>query len=204
MVTLTLANSSAVSYACLNYHYAKRIPVVAIAFNVYEDNDWCGVICYGWGANPHIADIYDKWNGQVLELVRVALNGKQKTTSECLAASLKELKKYAPALDLVVSYADVDQEHKGIIYQATNWTYVGLMNEGVKATFVIHGKKMHPRSVGAKNWKVSLEWIKQNVDKNATQEVTKGKHKYLYPLNKKMRKQIEPLAIDYPNGSMRT
>jgi len=204
MVTLTLANSSAVSYACLNYHYAKRIPVVAIAFNVYEDNDWCGVICYGWGANPHIADIYDKWNGQVLELVRVALNGKQKTTSECLAASLKEIKKYAPALDLVVSYADVDQEHKGIIYQATNWTYVGLMNEGVKATFVIHGKKMHPRSVGAKNWKVSLEWIKQNVDKNATQEVTKGKHKYLYPLNKKMRKQIEPLAIDYPNGSMRT
>jgi hypothetical protein len=171
---------------------------------VYEDNDWCGVICYGWGANPHIADIYDKWNGQVLELVRVALNGKQKTTSECLAASLKEIKKYAPALDLVVSYADVDQEHKGIIYQATNWTYVGLMNEGVKATFVIHGKKMHPRSVGAKNWKVSLEWIKQNVDKNATQEVTKGKHKYLYPLNKKMRKQIEPLAIDYPNGSMRT
>jgi hypothetical protein len=199
MVTLTLANSSAIQYACMNYHYAKRVPVVAVAFNVYEDDEWCGVICYGWGANPHIAEIYDKWNGQVLELVRVALNGKQKTTSECLAASLKELKKYAPCLDLVVSYADADQEHKGIIYQATNWIYVGLMNEGVKAMFVIHGKKMHPRSVGAKNWKVSLEWIKQNIDKHATQEITKGKHKYLYPLNKKIRKQIEVLAISYPS-----
>lgn len=199
MVALTLANQSAIHYACMNFHYAKRVPVVAIAFNVYEHEHWCGVICYGWGANPHIADIYDKWNGQVLELVRVALNGKQTTTSECLSASLREIKKYAPCLDLIVSYADVDQEHKGIIYQATNWIYVGLMNEGSKSNFIINGKKMHPRSVGAKNWKVSLEWIKQHIDKNATQETTKGKHKYLFPLNKKMRKQIGMLAVDYPN-----
>lgn len=199
MVALTLANQSAIHYACMNFHYAKRVPVVAIAFNVYENEHWCGVICYGWGANPHIAEIYDKWNGQVLELVRVALNGKQTTTSECLSASLREIKNYAPCLDLIVSYADADQEHKGIIYQATNWIYVGLMNEGSKSNFIIYGKKIHPRSVGAKNWKVSLEWIKQNIDKSATQETTKGKHKYLFPLNKKMRKQIGVLAVDYPN-----
>ena len=201
MLRLTLANSEAIKYACMNFHYAKRVPVSAIAFNIYEDGIWCGVIVYGWGANPHIASIYNKWSGQVLELVRVALNGKQKTTSECLAASLKELKKYAPCVDLVVSYADMDQGHQGIIYQATNWVYVGLMNEGSKSNFIIKGEKVHPRSVGGRNWKVSLEWIRLNIDKNATQEVTKGKHKYLYPMSKKMRKQIKSLSVEYPKES---
>lgn len=198
MVTLTLANSNAVKYACMNYHYAKRVPISTVAFNVYEDGEWCGVIVYGYGANPHIAEIYDKWPGQVLELVRVALNGKQKTTSECVALSLKKLKKYCPLVDLVVSYADVDQGHKGIIYQATNWIYVGLMNEGAKSDFIIKGKSIHPRSVGAKGWKVSLEWIRANVDKNATQNITKGKHKYIYPMDKKIRKKVKELAQEYP------
>lgn len=198
MVTLTLANYNAVKYACMNYHYAKRVPISAVAFNVYEDGEWCGVIVYGYGANPHIADIYDKWPGQVLELVRVALNGKQKITSECVALSLKELKKYCPLVDLVVSYADVDQGHVGTIYQATNWIYVGLMNEGTRSDFIIKGKSMHPRSVGAKGWKVSLEWIRTNIDKNATQNITKGKHKYIYPMNKKMRKKVKDLAQEYP------
>lgn len=198
MVTLTLANYNAVKYACMNYHYAKRVPISAVAFNVYEDGEWCGVIVYGYGANPHIAAIYDKWPGQVLELVRVALNGKQKITSECVALSLKELKKYCPLVDLVVSYADVDQGHVGTIYQATNWIYVGLMNEGTRSDFIIKGKSMHPRSVGAKEWKVSLEWIRTNIDKNATQNITKGKHKYIYPMNKKMRKKVKDLAQEYP------
>lgn len=198
MVTLTLANYNAVKYACMNYHYAKRVPISAVAFNVYEDGEWCGVIVYGYGANPHIAAIYDKWPGQVLELVRVALNGKQKITSECVALSLKELKKYCPLVDLVVSYADVDQGHVGTIYQATNWMYVGPMNEGTRSDFIIKGKSMHPRSVGAKGWKVSLEWIRTNIDKNATQNITKGKHKYIYPMNKKMRKKVKDLAQEYP------
>lgn len=198
MVELTLANMSAVQYACRNYHYAKRVPISSVAFNVYEDKEWCGVIVFGYGANPHIASIYDKWPGQVLELVRIALNGKQTTTSECLALSLRELKKCCPLVDMVVSYADEDQDHKGVIYQATNWIYTGLMNEGKKSNFIINGRSMHPRSVEGKGWKVSLEWIKLNIDKNATQEVTKGKHKYLFPLNKKMRRRVIGLGMDYP------
>lgn len=198
MVEITLANIHAVRYACLNYHYAKRVPISSVSFNIYQDGVWCGVIVYGYGANPHIASIYDKWPGQVLELVRVALNGKQKTTSECLALSLKELKRFCPLVDLVVSYADKDQQHTGIIYQATNWIYTGLVNEGAKSDFIINGKSMHPRSVGGKGWKVSLEWLRLNIDKNATQNTTEGKHKYLYPLNKKMRKKIINLSAEYP------
>jgi len=197
-VTLTIANYEAIKYACMNFHYAKRVPNCLIAFNVYQDDEWCGVIAYGHGANPNIAEPYDKWTGQVLELLRVALNGKQKTTSECVALSLKALKRYCPLVDLVVSYADTDQGHMGVLYQATNWMYVGLMNEGARGGFTIHGQFVHCRSVSSRGWKNSLEWLRLNVDPSVTEFITEGKHKYLYPLNKKMRKRVRELAQEYP------
>jgi len=43
-----------------------------------------------------------------------------------------------------------------------------------------------------------LEWLKKNVDENATSIKGKGKHKYLYPLDRAMRRQILPLAQPYP------
>jgi hypothetical protein len=199
MIRLTLANHSAVTYACMHYHYAKRVPQSLMAFNVYENDVWCGVISYGFGANPQMAKSFNMWNGQVIELVRVALNGKQSVTSQCVALSLKMVKKYAPCVDLVVSYADADQNHKGIIYQATNWIYAGLTNENTKSNFIIHGKNYHSRSVQHKNWKQNLKWIQDNVDKYATQQTSQGKHKYLFALNEKTRKEIMKLSKPYPN-----
>lgn len=200
MIKLTLANAESIKFACLNYHYAKRVPIVAIAFNVYEDSQYCGVICYGHGATPNLAGSLNKYHGQVIELVRVALNGKQKTTSECLAASIREIKKRCPLVEFVVSYADSDQNHKGIIYQATNWLYLGLMNEGSLGEFIVKGKNYHPKSIHAKGWKQSLEWIQKNIDPNAKIKRTKGKHKYVMPMNKKARKEVAHLVVPYPKS----
>lgn len=131
MITLKRATPEAIRYACLKFHYAKVVPSAQYAYNVYnEQGEWCGVIIYGIGANVHIATPFGMANGEVLELVRVALNGKQPCTSECVAASLKQIHKDAPQVKLVVSYADMDQEHIGTIYQATNWIYLGNMNVG--------------------------------------------------------------------------
>lgn len=184
----------------MNYHYAKRVPIVAIAFNVYEDDQYCGVICYGHGANNNLAGSLNRFYGQVIELIRVALNGKQKTTSECLSASLREIKKRCPLVDFVVSYADLDQNHKGIIYQATNWFYFGHNNNKSMEEFIVNGKAYHSRSVHAKGWKQSIEWIKKNIDANAYMKSTKGRHKYVMPMNKKARKEIEHLALPYPKS----
>lgn len=196
---LTVANTTAIVYACENFHYAKATPAVQLAFNVFnDDNEWCGVICYGSGATPHIASPYHKWQGQIIELERVALNGKQGTTSQALAMSLKMVHKMCPMVDMIVSYADLDQEHAGIIYQATNWIYTGINNEGSRGAFIIHGKKMHPKSVHAKGWKQSLSWLRENVDPDAEEFITAGKHKYLFPFDKKLRKQVEKLRKPYP------
>lgn len=198
---LTVASQKAIQYACIKFHYAKCVPVVGIGFNVYNDNDeWCGVIIYGYGANCHIAMPFNKWQGQVMELVRVALNGKQGhgKTSKALSLSLKLLTKYFPAVDIVVSYADLDQNHNGTLYQSTNWIYTGLTNANSRGAFIVKGKKMHPKSVYSRKWKQSLLWLRENIDPNAQEFITKGKHKYVYPIDKNMRKRLELLSVPYP------
>ena len=149
MIELKPATPKAVRYACLNFHYAKAVPSAQYSYNVYENGEWCGVIIFGSGATPNIGRPFGLVHGEIVELVRVALNGKQTTTSECVAAALKRLHADAPQIKMVVSFADVDQNHVGTIYQATNWIYLGKHNEGERGAFIIHGKKVHPRTIGA-------------------------------------------------------
>ena len=61
---------------------------------------------------------------------------------------IRELKKDFPEIKLIVSYADTQQKHLGIIYQATNWIYTGV---SIAESFVIDGKKTHSRSIKPKH-----------------------------------------------------
>ena len=50
------ANAQAISFACRNFHYAKSVPAVTHGYNIYNaENEWCGVICFGVGANRNLA-----------------------------------------------------------------------------------------------------------------------------------------------------
>lgn len=202
---LVKASYKAIKYACLNFHYAKRVPGNGIGYSVFNDkNEWCGVIVYGYGANPCIGNQYNLKQGEVVELTRVALNGKQETTSKALAMSLKLIKKDIPLCKLVVSYADLDQNHIGTIYQATNWYFVGISNENKKdsGSFLINGKKVHSRTVGGICKQRGLSATIENIKKvYKTDDVkpyfTKGKIKYLYPLCNETRQLCEKLKKDY-------
>lgn len=206
---LSIASNKAIRYACMNFHYAKAVPVNTIGYNVYNDADeWCGVIVYGSGANNRIGEQYNLSQGQILELVRVALNGKQECTSKAVAMSLKNLRRDCPLCRLVVSYADCDQNHLGTIYQATNWLYIGLSLENSKdGSWIIKSKRWHGKSIsdfitrrgGLRG--LSREcYIKKYMDRNAICYITKGKRKYLMPMDKKMRKIVLPLAKPYPKN----
>lgn len=207
---LTRATPQAIKYACLHFHYAKSVPVNTIGYNVYNDaGEWCGVVLYGSGANKHIGTQYNLPQGGALELVRVALNGKQGQTSQAVAMSLKQLHKDVPHCRLVVSYADCDQSHLGTIYQATNWIYTGQENTGMVSAFIIHGKKVHKKSVYSHNVVIdgkkmpcpqTLEMVRRFLDPNAEAFHTAGKRKYLMPMDKAMRKQILPLSKPYPKN----
>ena len=199
MITLKRATPEAVRYACLHFHYAKCVPCCEYAYNVYNSqNEWCGCIIFSSGATPKIATAIGMKTGEVLELVRVALNGKQPCTSECVAASMRQLHKDAPQVKIVVSFADCDQNHYGTIYQATNWIYLGEKSGSGYRFFIVNGKRMHPKSVYSKGWVQSLSWLRQNIDPNAQEIQSEGKRKYIFVFDKKLRKEWQKKALPYP------
>lgn len=194
---LRKATPQEIRYACLNFHYAKAVPACKWSYSVFtDDGKWCGVIVYSSGASPQIGKPYGLFQGEVLELVRVALNGRQKATSEAVSASLRMVKKDAPNTRLIVSYADTEQSHVGTIYQATNWKYVGV-SKG-HAYYVVNGQRLHSKTVTARGWMQSEKWLRANVDKDA--KVVRGgdKHKYLFFFDRKLEKKMRKLFMPYP------
>lgn len=207
---LEKASSKAIRYACLNFHYAKSVPVNTFGYSIFNDkNEWCGVVLYGTGANNNLATQYNLNQGNVLELVRMALNGKQESTSKALAISLKLIKNAIPLCKLIISYADKDQNHNGIIYQATNWYYVGTSMQNTKdSSWIVNNKRYHGRiisdwvkSKGGLNGLSRKEFIHKYYDKNATEYVTKGKIKYIYALDKSLIPLCKSLSKEYPKTS---
>lgn len=183
MIKLGKATPNQIRYACLNYHYAKCVPSVQVAFSCYEDNIFIGVICYGGGANNNMAKAFGLLTGQVLELERVALNGKQKApTSKFVAVSMRLVKKAKPMLKMLVSYADItNQNHKGIIYQATNWVHDGVSKTNKDAYYIVNGKLVHGRSMRAKYGS------KANFPEYEDAPVQE-KHRYLYFFDKELER----------------
>lgn len=200
---LKKASYKAIEYSCKKFHYAKSVPVNVFGYSVFENNEWCGCIVYGTGANNNIAKTYNLNQGQVIELVRVALNGKQSNTSKPLSISLKLISKDCPLVKLIVSYADIDQEHEGIIYQATNWFFEKVvMRNKHDASFVIDGKRIHGKTISDKCKRSGLSKTEENIRKvyktNSVEKyVTEGKIKYIYPIDKSLTDMCKRISKPY-------
>lgn len=131
-------------YFLLNIHYAKRIPSISYAFGLFKDGSLAGVITYGMPAVPTVAKglVGDEWADKVLELNRLCLlNNEKFEASRLVSGSLKLL----PKPSIVISYADQGQNHEGIVYQATNFTYLGTTKP--HKDWTVKGlEHKHPRS----------------------------------------------------------
>ena len=178
----------AAKFAVEHWHYSQTVPAGKIAkFGGWEDGRFVGAVLYSWGANNNIGKPYGLKQVEVCELVRVALTKHAAPVSQIVAATLRMLKAQSPGLRLIVSYADPREGHNGGIYQAMNWVYVGS-SKSQKAGLDSKGNIVHKRTIH------SLRGTLKGVELSAHL----WKHKYLYPLDRAMRKQIAPLAKPYP------
>ena len=193
---LDWCSHKAAKYAVEHWHYSKCMPVgKLVKVGAWEDNNYIGCVLFGRGATPNLGKPYGLKQTDCVELVRVALNKHITQVSQIVAVALKHLKQQSENLRLVISFADSSQGHNGGIYQAGNWVYTG---RGNPATFyMIKGKLTHPRSIGAKGLIQNINGARQ-IDPNAKAINVEGKHRYLMPLDKKMRRQIIKLSKPYP------
>jgi len=124
----------------------------------------------------------------------MALNGKQESTTKAMSIALKLIKKDAPNVKLVVSYADSEQGHIGTIYQATNWFYTGYSTD---TNLIVNGKREHRRTLGSRFGTCSSEKLKQKgYDVKILK--TKPKWKYIYPIDKSLIPLCKSLSKPYP------
>ncbi len=189
----------AARFAVMNWHYSKAVPAgKLVKFGVWENGKFIGAVIYGRGATPNLGRPYGLEQTEICELVRVALDKHVTPVSQIVSETLRQLRQSNPGLRLVVSFADPDQGHSGGIYKAGNWLFTGATVPG--RFFSIYGKKTHPRSVGSLGGIQSLEWVRANMDANAEIIWTQGKLRFLYPLDKQMRRVISKIALPYESA----
>ncbi len=178
----------AAKYAVEHWHYSKRMPRSKLAcLGIWENGQFIGAILFGVGASNNLHKPYGVRATECCELVRVALTHHHTPTSRCLAVAVRLLRRAMPGLRLVVSFADQNYGHVGILYQAAGWFYAGeaVADRVVQGT---DGRWRHPRA----------HRLRYRTETGYVRQKTLPKHRYLWPLDATMRQQIAPLAQPYP------
>ena len=157
----------------LELHYAKRVPsVIKYIYGLFQEKELVGIITYGMPASNFlcegVAGVENK--DKVLELSRLVLkNNKKNEASILISASLKLL----PQPKIIVSYADTEQNHLGVVYQATNFIFTGTTKE---RTDMAGTEGKHARH--------NLGDVEKRIKRSA-------KHRYIYIVaNKKDKKTL--------------
>ena len=195
---IDFCSQKAAKHAVMRWHYSRAMPSSKLVrMGIWEGGKFVGAIIYGVGANRHLARPFGLKPTQVCELVRVALApGRYWPTSRCVAKSLKLLSKQSPGLRIVVSYADRGQGHKGTIYQACNFTFLG---ETFQSYLKVKGTVVHPRTLYDRYGPggQSLGWLRKNVDPHAKRVEMPAKLKYAYEFDRRLP-ILGPMAVEWP------
>lgn len=194
----------AAKHAVMNWHYSKKMPSGKNAYlGVWENERYRGAMIFGQGGGSG-ADgrrFGLKERGEVVELVRVALTRHETHVSRLLSISCRMIKKRFPGIRVVVSFADPAQGHRGGIYQAAGWSFLGRSAPGKKYLDAC-GKWHHERDVNESGvrWKFGSP-RKSNKKSSMVRCVTvPGKYRYALGLDEEMRKVLASMALTYPKS----
>tara|TARA_Y100000004_G_scaffold145147_1_gene165549 strand:- start:1323 stop:1901 length:579 start_codon:yes stop_codon:yes gene_type:complete len=167
------------------YHYSKSINGLnsSYCFKLLREGKIIGAIIYGKPAMPSIWKVYAQAPEELIELRRLCCidDTPKNTESYFVGRTLRWLKRNTE-IKKVVSYADPNFGHAGIIYRATNFTYIGRTAKCKMIVF--NGKRYHPKAIFSKHkgklkpYALRLRYaLLLGLAVRITQE---GKHIYLY------------------------
>ncbi len=145
------------------HHYSgKVVPNSRLHFGCFLDGKLGGVMSYGPSINKKGTMNLVKgtgWNG-FIELNRMAFSEMLPKYSEsrCISVSIKLLKKYAPQVKWIISFADATQCGDGTIYRASSFKLIGIKknsslwekNNIISQDMQLYHKMINPRKEG---WK---------------------------------------------------
>lgn len=185
----------AAEYAVRHWHYLGSMPSgKVVAFGVWADGRFAGAVLFGRGSTPKIGAALDLPQTQVCELVRVAFDRHAWPASQAVSSAVRLLRARQPGLRLVVSFADAGHGHRGGLYQAMNWTYLGPM---ISWTLRVGADRVHPRTAVARWGTCSVAELRAR-GADVERVDLPAKHKYVLPLDRAMARVVRRLARPYP------
>ena len=189
----------AAKYAVEHWHYSKSMPTPpVIKIGVWEDGLFVGCVLFSRGSNNNMLKPFGIDLVDGAELTRIALDTHKSYVTTIVSKCIKLLKEKNPGLRLIVSYADPNESHHGGVYQAGNWIYSGQTSPDCYYLDK-QGRRWHSRQVSSTGVSRQYGELRRVPTHDECERIPlKGKHRYLYPLDKAMRRQIEPLAQPYP------
>lgn len=186
------------------HHYSgKVVPNSKLHFGCFLDNKLGGVMSYGASINKKgTINLVKgtKWSG-FIELNRMAFSDilPKYSESRCIAISMKLLKKNAPHIKWVISFADATQCGDGTIYRASGFKLVGISkNAGICKLNgkIVHIKKTYDLGLTSSFLKKSD--IPKLKEKNIDVEILNGYQlKYIYFIDKTKEKDLTVPVIPF-------
>lgn len=131
----------------------------------------------------------------ILELTRLVIldNYGKNIESYFIGQSFKWLRDNDPKVKVLVSYADPEQGHTGLIYRATNWLYQGCGANKLMPDFSVKlyegGDWIHSRTVGSMFGSRNLESLAEKIGHSFWRKEEFPKHRYIYFLGSKTERK---------------
>jgi hypothetical protein len=172
-------------------HYSHRASIFWAGFGLEINGMIEGVCVYGQPSPPIQKHAFKDRDFQLFELARLVVQATQKNAASFLIAnSMKMLN--APCA--IISYADTEQNHSGIVYQATNWLYTGSTKSHDKS-YIVDGKRIHPMTLRDQGITNPTKWAKEN---NIEMIKPMEKHRYFQFVGDKRQKRNMISKLQYP------
>jgi len=172
-------------------HYSKRVGIFWEGYALVEGGEITGVCIFGQPAAMISKHAFKDRDFRLYELTRLVVWSENKNARSFLIS--KSLKMLSVRPSAVISYADSNQGHFGIVYQATNWIYTGAPVACGK-NVVIDGKIYHPQTLTDMGIKNQHKWAKENGYELIPQ---KPKHRYFQLLGSKRERKNMLLKLNY-------
>lgn len=158
-------------------------------YGLFDNNELIGVLMFATPCSEAVrASIWgEEYKNSVIELHRLHILDVTPVNAESwfISKCIKMLKQDRPQTKGIISFADTTQGHNGIIYQATNFWYIG---KTCSATFYLdeNNRLRHPRQNGVNISKADAKekgWI-------PVKRYAKNRYLYIIADSKLERKRL--------------
>lgn len=180
-------------------HYSHRIVNNSyVHVGVYYKNNFAGVLSLGYALNPARAGkiVKNTVQGQYLELNRMWLADvcPKNSESRALSFTFKYLRQACPGVAWIQSFADERCGRLGVVYQASNFVYVGSH----KTEFLfLDGEYYHPMLLTAHKKSGQRGTIlRENI--NRAIRIQYRQFRYVYFLKSDWKKRLNLKIQPYP------